>query len=72
MITVLSTAEMSNVSTTPLAHWISSLSSLVAPPTESSREAGVLIERVAYAALAQTPEAQGAVEAFVSGQAPEA
>lgn len=36
---------------------------------ESSREAGVLIERVAYAALAQTPDAQGAVEAFVSGQA---
>jgi enoyl-CoA hydratase/carnithine racemase len=35
---------------------------------ESSREAGVLIERVAYAALAQTPDAQGAVEAFVSGQ----
>jgi hypothetical protein len=36
---------------------------------ESSRDAGVLIERLAYAALAQTPEAQGAVEAFVSGQA---
>jgi enoyl-CoA hydratase/carnithine racemase len=35
---------------------------------ESSREAGLLIERVAYAALAQTPDAQGAVEAFVSGQ----
>jgi enoyl-CoA hydratase/carnithine racemase len=35
---------------------------------ESSREAGLLIERVAYAALAQTPEAQGAVEEFVSGQ----
>lgn len=35
---------------------------------ESSREAGVLIERVAYAALAQTADAQGAVEAFVSGQ----
>jgi enoyl-CoA hydratase/carnithine racemase len=35
---------------------------------ESSREAGVLIERVAYAALAQTPDAQDAVEAFVSGQ----
>ena len=36
---------------------------------DSSREAGVLIERIAYAALAQTPAAQGAVEAFVSGQA---
>ena len=36
---------------------------------ESSREAGLLIERVAYAALAQTPDAQGAVDAFVSGQA---
>ena len=35
---------------------------------ESSREAGLLIERVAYAALAQTPEARDAVEAFVSGQ----
>lgn len=35
---------------------------------ESSREAGLLIERVAYAALAQTPDAQGAVDAFVSGQ----
>ena len=35
---------------------------------ESSREAGLLIERVAYAALAQTPDAQDAVEAFVSGQ----
>ena len=35
---------------------------------ESSREAGVLIERLAYAALAQTPEAQGAVEEFVSRQ----
>ena len=34
---------------------------------ESSREAGLLIERVAYAALAQTPDAQGAVEAFVVG-----
>jgi enoyl-CoA hydratase/carnithine racemase len=31
---------------------------------ESSREAGMLIERLAYAALAQTPEAQGAVEGF--------
>ena len=31
---------------------------------ESSREAGMLIERLAYAALAQTPEAQGAVEDF--------
>jgi enoyl-CoA hydratase/carnithine racemase len=31
---------------------------------ESSREAGMLIERLAYAALAQTPEAQGAVEEF--------
>jgi enoyl-CoA hydratase/carnithine racemase len=36
---------------------------------ESSRDAGLLIERVAYAALAQTPDAQGAVDAFVSGQA---
>ena len=35
---------------------------------ESSREAGLLIERVAYAALAQTPDAQGAVDAFVSRQ----
>ncbi len=35
---------------------------------ESSREAGVLIERVAYSALAQTPEARAAVEGFVSGQ----
>jgi enoyl-CoA hydratase/carnithine racemase len=35
---------------------------------ESSRDAGLLIERVAYAALAQTPEAQSAVEAFVSRQ----
>jgi enoyl-CoA hydratase/carnithine racemase len=31
---------------------------------EASREAGMLIERLAYAALAQTPEAQGAVEDF--------
>jgi enoyl-CoA hydratase/carnithine racemase len=35
---------------------------------ESSREAGLLIERVAYAALAQTPDALGAVEELVSGQ----
>lgn len=35
---------------------------------ESSREAGVLIERVSYAALAQTPEAQGAVDEFSSRQ----
>ncbi|MEI7761089.1 MAG: enoyl-CoA hydratase/isomerase family protein [Thermoleophilia bacterium] len=35
---------------------------------ESSRDAGLLIERVAYAALAQTPDAQGAVEQFLSGQ----
>ena len=35
---------------------------------EASREAGLLIERVAYAALAQTPHAQDAVDAFVSGQ----
>ena len=35
---------------------------------ESSREAGLLIERVAYAALAQTPDARDAVEAFLSGQ----
>jgi enoyl-CoA hydratase/carnithine racemase len=31
---------------------------------EASREAGMLIERLAYAALAQTPEAKGAVEEF--------
>jgi enoyl-CoA hydratase/carnithine racemase len=31
---------------------------------EASREAGVLIERLAYAALAQTPEAKNAVEEF--------
>ncbi len=31
---------------------------------ESSREAGVLIERLAYAALAQTDEAKAAGEAF--------
>lgn len=31
---------------------------------ESSREAGMLIERLAYATLAQTPEAEEAVEAF--------
>jgi enoyl-CoA hydratase/carnithine racemase len=35
---------------------------------ESSREAGVLLERIGYAALAQTPEAQEAVESFVSRQ----
>ena len=35
---------------------------------ESSREAGILIERVAYAALAQTPDAQGAVDDFVGRQ----
>ena len=35
---------------------------------ESSRDAGLLIERVAYAALAQTPDAQGAVEQFVTRQ----
>lgn len=35
---------------------------------DSSREAGILLERVIYAALAQTPEAQGAVEDFVSRQ----
>lgn len=33
---------------------------------ESSREAGILVERIAYAALAQTPEAHEAVEAFLS------
>jgi enoyl-CoA hydratase/carnithine racemase len=33
---------------------------------ESSREAGILIERAAYAALAQTPEAESAVEEFLS------
>ena len=31
---------------------------------EASREAGMLIERLAYAALAQTPEAKDAVEEF--------
>jgi enoyl-CoA hydratase/carnithine racemase len=35
---------------------------------ESSRDAGLLVERLAYAALAQTPDAQGAVDAFASGQ----
>ncbi len=35
---------------------------------ESSRDAGLLIERLAYAALAQTPDAQGAVDAFVTRQ----
>jgi enoyl-CoA hydratase/carnithine racemase len=33
---------------------------------ESSREGAVLIERLAYAALAQTPAAQEAVDAFLS------
>jgi enoyl-CoA hydratase/carnithine racemase len=33
---------------------------------ESSRDAGILIERLAYAALAQTPEARAALDAFVS------
>jgi enoyl-CoA hydratase/carnithine racemase len=32
---------------------------------ESSREAGILVERLAYAALAQTPEAREAGQAFV-------
>ena len=31
---------------------------------EASREAGILIERLAYAALAQTTEAKDAVENF--------
>jgi enoyl-CoA hydratase/carnithine racemase len=31
---------------------------------ESSREAGIMLERLAYAALAQTPESQAAGEAF--------
>jgi enoyl-CoA hydratase/carnithine racemase len=31
---------------------------------EASREAGVLLERLAYAALAQTPEAESAVDEF--------
>lgn len=35
---------------------------------ETSREGGLLIERLAYAALAQTPEAQDAIDAFTSGQ----
>ncbi len=35
---------------------------------ESSREAGILIERVAYAALAQTPDAQDAVDDFLGDQ----
>lgn len=35
---------------------------------ESSREAGLLIERFAYAALAQTPDAKGAVKEFIAGQ----
>jgi enoyl-CoA hydratase/carnithine racemase len=36
---------------------------------DSSHAAGLLLERIAYAALSQTPEAQGAVAEFVSGQA---
>lgn len=35
---------------------------------EASREAGLLIERAAYAALAQTPDAQGAVDDFIGRQ----
>lgn len=35
---------------------------------ESSRDAGVLIERLAYAALAQTPEARAALEGFGPAQ----
>ncbi len=50
----------------PLA--VSVAKQAIAAMAESSREAGLLIERVAYAALAQTPEARDAVEAFVSGQ----
>lgn len=37
---------------------------------ESSREAAILIERLAYAALAQTPEARSAVEAYLSRHRP--
>jgi enoyl-CoA hydratase/carnithine racemase len=33
---------------------------------ESGREAGIMIERLAYAALAQTPESQAAGEAFAT------
>jgi hypothetical protein len=33
----------------------------------SSREAGFLIERLAYAMLAQTEDAQAAADAFVAG-----
>ena len=53
-------------------HAVSLAKQAIDAMAESSREAGVLIERVAYAALAQTPDAQGAVEAFVSGQGGEA
>jgi enoyl-CoA hydratase/carnithine racemase len=35
---------------------------------EASREAGLLVERLAYMALAQTDEARGAVDAFVARQ----
>jgi enoyl-CoA hydratase/carnithine racemase len=35
---------------------------------ESSREAGLLVERLAYMALSQTDEARGVVDAFVSRQ----
>jgi len=34
---------------------------------EASREAGLLVERLAYAALSQTPELQESVEAFTRG-----
>jgi enoyl-CoA hydratase/carnithine racemase len=37
---------------------------------ESSRESALLIERLAYAVLAQTPEASGAVEAFLEQHRP--
>jgi enoyl-CoA hydratase/carnithine racemase len=37
---------------------------------ESGREAGIMIERLAYAALAQTPESQAAGEAFATRKQP--
>jgi enoyl-CoA hydratase/carnithine racemase len=56
-----------------LAHELAALPATAATVTkhaidvaaESSRDATVLIERIAYAALAQTPEAESAADAFV-------
>ncbi|MCY7303938.1 MAG: enoyl-CoA hydratase/isomerase family protein [Thermoleophilia bacterium] len=50
------------------AHALSLAKEAIDAMAESSRDAGLLIERVAYAALAQTPYAKSAVDAFVSGQ----